>query len=671
MTNVRDEIEQLRSDLEKHNRLYYVDAAPVISDLEYDRMMQRLSELEAAHPEFDSPDSPSRKVGGAPIDGFNTVEHRVPMLSIENCYDLDAVREFDERLRRLLEVDAIDYTVEYKIDGVALALIYENGRLSRAVTRGDGTRGDDVTHNARTIGGVPLRLETKTPPAVLEIRGEALIANSDFAVLRARQEASGGVVFANPRNTSAGALKLLDPAACAARKLRFLAHGSGYAEGVEFADYVHYLDEIRRMGVPTTPGVQQARGIEQLTDRLNELAENIHELDVEVDGLVVKINNFAQRDQLGSTSKSPRWLIAYKWERYEAVTQVREVTIQVGKTGVLTPAVNLEPVEIAGTTVSRSSLHNRNEMERLGVMIGDYVVVEKAGKIIPHVLRVELDKRDGTQVPFEFPTACPVCGTDVVQDEGGVYIRCPNSDCPAQLREVLIYFASRGAMDIDGLGEKLVDQLLDAGLVRSLADLYRLKDARNDLLALERMGEKSVDRLLGGIEQTKSRPLWRLLTGLNIRHVGTSNARVLENEFGTLDMILQQSAEALAEVDEIGPIIAQSVADYFAAPANRELIEELRSLGLNFGSPVTKTRDAADGPLDGLTVVVTGTLPTLSRDEAQDRIRAAGGKPGSSVSKKTSFLVAGEKAGSKLAKAQELGIPVLDEAEFLRRLGED
>lgn len=669
MSAVKKEIEQLRQELEKHNRLYYVEAKPVISDLEYDKLMDRLNELEQQHPEFDSPDSPTKKVGGEPIEGFDTVEHRMPMLSIDNCYDLDAVSEFDERLRKGLEVEEIDYTIEYKIDGVALALIYEDGRLVRALTRGDGASGDDVTHNARTIGGVPLRLETKKPPAILEIRGEALIANSDFAKLRAAQEEAGEAVYANPRNTSAGALKLLDPAACAARKLRFLAHGNGHIEGIRFPNYMKYLDQIRAMGLPTTPDVRNVKGFKRLSAALQEMAERLHELDFEVDGLVVKTNSFEQRETLGNTSKAPRWLIAYKWERYEAVTTVREITIQVGKTGVLTPAVDLEPVEIAGTTVSRSSLHNRNEMERLGIMIGDHVVVEKAGKIIPHVVRVELEKRDGSETAFEFPTSCPVCKTKVVQDEGGVYIRCPNLDCPAQLREILIYFASRGTMDIEGLGEKLVDQLLEAKLLTSLSDVYRLPDKRDELLELERMGEKSADKLIGGIEASRSQPLWRLLTGLNIRHVGTSNARVLENEFGTLDKIMEQDAESLAAVDEIGPIIAESINEFFARPTSKQLVEELRELGLNLGSPVQKAAKPESGPFVGKTVVVTGTLSTMSRDEAKERIIAAGGKAGSSVSKKTDFLLAGEKAGSKLTKAQNLGVQVLTEDEFLAQLG--
>ena len=420
---VKVEIEKLRHELEKHNRLYYVDAQPEISDLEYDKLFKRLEQLEQEHPKYDSPDSPTHKVGGEPIDGFETVPHRLPMLSIDNVYDEQALFDFDERVRKLLDADVVEYTVEYKIDGVALALIYEEGRLVQALTRGDGRQGDDITHNARTVGGVPLRLEGKSPPALLEVRGEAYIANSDFSRLRAEQEAKGETVFANPRNTTAGALKLLDPKLCAARKVRFLAHGIGAHEGLELNTHIAYLDALRKMGLPTTPAVEARTGIEATLELAHVLMDDLHTLDVEVDGLVVKVNNFHERETLGNTSKSPRWLVAYKWEKYESVTQVEEIGIQVGKTGALTPVAHLVPVEIAGTTVSRASLHNRNELDRLGVMIGDWVVVEKAGKIIPHVVRVEEHRRDGTETEFHFPDRCPECGSEVAQDEGGVYIR--------------------------------------------------------------------------------------------------------------------------------------------------------------------------------------------------------------------------------------------------------
>ncbi len=669
MSDVQREIERLRRDIERHNRLYYVEARPQISDIEYDQLLKRLEELERLHPEFDSPDSPSHKVGGEPIEGFETVTHRLSMLSIDNCYDEAELLEFDTRVRKLLEVEAVEYTVEYKIDGVALQLVYENGRLTQAATRGDGRQGDDITNNARTIRGVPLHLETDDPPAVLEVRGEAYISNSDFAHLRAEQEARGDALFANSRNTTAGALKLLDPKSCAARKVRFFAHGVGYREGGGFTNHVEYMAALKSMGVPVTPGVEARTGIAATLELCHAMMEGLHQLDVEVDGLVVKVNDFAQRETLGNTSKSPRWLIAYKWEKYEATTRVNDITVHVGKTGTVTPVAELQPVEIAGSTVSRASLHNRDELHRLGVMIGDQVVVEKAGKIIPHVVRVEEHLRDGSEVAFVFPERCPECGGEVMQDAGGVYIRCINPGCPAQLREGLRFFASRGAMDIDGMGIKLIAQLIGAGLLTSFADVYRLKDSRDEILALERMGEKSCDNLLAGIEASLDRPLWRLLTAMNIRHVGSTTARVLADMFGTVDEIVAQDADALSEVHEIGEVIAKSIFEFFHSESGQKIVAELREAGLNFGTPIEKAVADGDLKLSGKTLVVTGTLAKFKREEIEELIRQHGGKPASSVSKSTDYLVAGERAGSKLEKAQKLGVPVLTEDEFLALIG--
>lgn len=668
---LREEVEHLRREIERHNRLYYVEARPEISDLEYDRLVKRLEAIEREHPELDDPDSPTHRVSGQPIEGFVTVEHRVPMLSIDNVYDEAEVREFDDRVRRWLKRDAVEYTVEYKIDGVALGLIYEHGRLTQAVTRGDGRRGDDITHNARTIGGVPLRLEGRQPPPLLEIRGEAFITNTDFARLRAEQERRGEEPFANPRNTTAGALKLLDPRLCAARKLRFAAHGLGACEGITFTTHLEFLHALRSYGVPTTPRVEARTGIDPTLELCHQMMENLHELDVEVDGLVIKVNDFSLRERLGQTAKAPRWVIAYKWEKYEAVTQVVDIGISVGKTGTLTPVAHLAPVEIAGTTVSRASLHNREELRRLGVRIGDWVVVEKAGKIIPHVLRVEEHRRTGRERPFRFPHRCPECHGEVLQDEGGVYVRCINPACPARLRESLRFFASRQAMDIEGLGVKLIEQLVDRGLVRSFADLYRLKDRRQELLELERMGEKSVDNLLTAIESSKSQPAWRLLTALNILHVGQTTARLLIRRFGSLDALAQQSEQALAEVEGIGPVIAHSVYGFFHSEVGRRILTELRKCGLNFGTPVPQHEPAAAGPLAGKTVVLTGALSKLTRDEAKELILSHGGKAAGSVSRQTDFVVVGEAPGSKLDKARELGIPVLTEQEFLRMLGKE
>ncbi|MFY9252019.1 MAG: NAD-dependent DNA ligase LigA [Fuerstiella sp.] len=670
MTNaIKQQIENIRKQLETHNTLYYVDASPQISDREYDHLMSELQQLESQHPEYYSPNSPSQKVGGTPIDGFQQFEHRVPMLSIDNAFQEQELVDWDAGLRKTFEVEDLNYSVEYKIDGVAMAVIYENGNLVRGVTRGNGSVGDDITSNARIVGGVPLRLNSETPPPVLEVRGEVVILNEDFSAFQAAQVAAGEEPFKNPRNAAAGALKLLDPKEAYKRSLRFLAHGVGFVEGIAWDNYIEFLSSIRNLGLPVTPNVDQATGFTELMKVVGEMMEGVAELPFEVDGIVIKLNNLSQREALGTTSKSPRWVRAYKWVRYEAETKVAAISIQVGKTGTLTPVAELEPVEIDGTTVSRASLHNRDELERLGVKVGDTVLVEKAGKIIPHVLRVNLAARTGSETEFVFPATCPECQSNVLQDEGGVYVRCPNPSCPAQLRETLIFFASRPAMDIDGLGEKLVEQLLDAKLIDGIPSLYRLHERKDELLKLERQAERSIDRLLSGIEASKQQPLWRLLTGLNIRHVGQSNARVLESAFGTTEEIGKQTAETLGAVDDIGPVIATSVCQFFSSNFGQQVLAELTSLGLNMGKPVEQSAQASeDSPLFGKSVVVTGTLVRMTREEANELIRTHGGKSASSVSRKTNFLVAGDNAGSKLTKAQSLGVAILTEDEFLKLL---
>ncbi|MCL4109618.1 UNVERIFIED_CONTAM: hypothetical protein GTU68_061875 [Idotea baltica] len=572
-------------------------------------------------------------------------------------------------MRDALEVDEVTYTLEFKIDGVALALIYENGQLVQALTRGDGRQGDDVTHNARTIGGVPLKLTGKNIPPAVEVRGEALISNADFAHIRALQEQHGETPFANSRNASAGSLKLRDPKECARRKLRFLGHGLGYHEGFEVTSYNDFLNKVKSFGIPVTPNVQTAKGIDNVLKTIAKMIDEMGALEFEVDGIVVKVDDFAMQQQLGATSKSPRWVIAYKWERYEATTKVNSIWVSVGKTGAMTPIAELEPVEIAGTTVSRASLHNRDQLELLGVQIGDQIIVEKAGKIIPHVVRVEEHLRDGTEVEFPFPKNCPECKTPAIQDEGGVYVRCPNPTCPAQIRGTLRHFASRGSMDIEGLGEKLVEQLYESNHVAGISDLYVLHNKQSELLKLDRMGDAKLNKLLSGIEASRQQPLWRLLTGMNIRHVGSTVSRILAEKFGEMDGIIAQTEESLAEVDEIGPIIAASVFAFFKSDAGLKLVEELRSHQLNFGSPIDEsTKPQGGGPLDGKTVVVTGSIEGYSRDQLKELVRSHGGKPGSSVSKKTHLVVAGEKAGSKLTKANELGIEVLSAAEFFNLL---
>ncbi len=665
--SARDEVERLRFEIRRHDVLYYRDATPEITDLEYDRLMRRLKELEQSHPDLQSPESPTQKVGGEPIAGFVNVEHRVPMLSIDNAFTESELADFGNRVVKLVGAEPIEWVVEYKVDGVALALIYEKGRLVRALTRGDGRRGDDVTHNARTMRGVPLQLMGDFPD-VLEVRGEAFIGNRDFAQLQAKMVADGEEPLKNSRNATSGAIKLLDPKLCAQRKLRFFAHSVGSLEGATYSTHWEFLQAISSMGIPAVAKTSVQASFEAAIAHTQQLMDDLHTLDFEVDGIVMKVNKLSVREQLGMTSKSPRWVIAYKWEKYEAETRVDEILISVGKTGTLTPVASLRPVEIAGTTVSRASLHNRDEIDRLGVQIGDWVIVEKAGKIIPHVVRVEQHKRDGSQIPFDFPTACPECHTTVVKDEDGVYIRCPNPACPAQLREGLRYFASRAAMDIEGLGIKLIEQLTDAKLLNGFADVYRLKDRREAMLTLERLGEKSIDNLLAGIEASKKQPLWRLLTALNLRHVGTRTAQQLAERFGTMEILAAQTEEQLSQVDEVGPVIAKSVAAFFASDFGKQIIAELTQLGLNMGDAAAAAAVAAEraaGRLVGKTLVVTGTLTRFKRDEIAELIQKHGGRSSSSVSKKTDYVVAGTDAGSKLTKAQDLGVPVISEDQFL------
>jgi DNA ligase (NAD+) len=666
----QDRVLLLRRELERHNQLYYVEARPQISDREYDQLMHELIDLEQRFPDLRTADSVSLKVGGEPIRGFVQVSHQIPMLSIDNIFQEQELDDWDQGLRKSLDRDSLEYSLEYKIDGVALALIYERGVLVRAATRGNGMVGDDVTANARVLEGVPLRLLSETPPAVLEVRGEVLILNEEFAKFQAAQVLAGEEPFRNPRNAAAGALKLLDPRLARQRKLRFLAHGVGAVEGVQWSTWREFLQQIREYGLPTTPNVRFATGIEQLKRECAELIAEVPRLPFEVDGLVIKLNSLPLRNMLGATSKSPRWVRAYKWERYEAETRVLKIVVQVGRTGTLTPVAELEPVEIAGTTVSRASLHNRDELQRLGVRIGDLVVVEKAGKIIPHVLRVNESGRTGDEIPYDFPAVCPACGTDVVKDENGVYIRCPNPACSAQLKETLIWFASRPSMNIDGLGEKLVEQLLEARLVDGIPSLYRLAGRREDLIGLERKGDKSVDKLLAGIEESRRQPLWRLLAGLNIRHVGQTVARTLEQAFGTLQSIAEQSEEALAAVHEIGPVIARSVHQFFQSEYGCRLVAELTELGLNTGQPIVARQDPGERVFDGQTIVVTGTMVRFTREQMEQLIRDLGGKAASSVSKKTSLVVAGEAAGSKRAKAEELGVRIVTEDEFLQLAGQ-
>jgi DNA ligase (NAD+) len=657
-------IEALRKTIAHHNYRYYVEDNPDISDLEFDQLMQELMDLERQHPELVTPDSPTQRVGGQPIEGFRQVAHAIPMLSIDNTYNEEEVREFDARIHRLLGNERAHYVVEHKIDGVSASLLFEKGTFTLGLTRGDGNHGDDITHNLRTVRDIPLRLLSRGGriPELLEVRGEVYMTNSELSRLNKLQSERGERAFANCRNAAAGSLKLLDPRQCAQRLLRFFAHSEGRVSGRNFKTHIDFLDLIRGFGIPVVPHSRQLGSIDEVLDYCAETLEGRGFLDYETDGIAIKVNSLAQRDRLGSTSKSPRWVIAYKVELWQASTQVKDIQVHVGKSGTLTPVAELQTTEIAGTKVSRVSLHNADEIARKDIRIGDTVVVEKAGKIIPHVVRVELEKRTGHEKTFRFPSKCPVCHGCVARDEGGVYIRCLNPLCPAQLKERLRFYAARHAMDIEGLGPALIDQLVDQGIMKSLTDLYTLTVEK--VAGLERMGEKSAKNLIEGIEASKDRGLTRILTALGIRHVGEHNARLIAEKFADIHDLMAASEEHLAQIPGIGPIVAKSVYGYFHSEAGRKTIAELERNGVNMTqqSPVRSNGRRSD--FEGKIFVVTGTMARFSRSEMQERIRKLGGKTASSVSRKTDFVVVGENPGSKLEKARELGITVLSEEQF-------
>jgi DNA ligase (NAD+) len=843
------EIAKLREEIRHYDSKYYVEAAPEISDLEYDRLMERLKKLEAAYPELVTPDSPTQRVGGEPNKGRPEVYHRVPMLSIENTYSLDELKAYGARVAKLLPGEPVEWVVELKVDGVAVSLIYEDGLLTRGITRGNGVKGNDITHNVRTIKSIPLRLAGKDVPPLLEVRGEVYMTNSDLVALNQTRQRDGKETFANTRNLAAGTLGGDKPWECAERRLRFFCHSVGAVEGLAAKTHMEFLDEMRGHGLPPTPHVECFASFAAAVEHCEELIERLHELDFEIDGLVLKVNRFDQRERLGSTSKSPRWVIAYKFEKYEATTRLAAIRVQIGKTGAITPVADLEPVELAGTTVSRASLHNADEIERKDVRPGDVVVVEKAGKIIPHIVRVEKHLREGTPRKFVFPTECPECGKKLVKDEGGVYIRCPNQQCPAQLKQRIQYYASRNAMDIEGLGDKLVEQLVSEGLVTGYGDLYRLtveqltgletiaewgpglaekvvkgieetkgygpawllralsggqikeraaealmnrfssldaimKATREELAKVpeigvilagsifdqlhEEIGEEVVVDLaelgvktqsesrvveesnvlgrrrgqtksgaerfglsefknrmcyfVGGVKESKKkrgvdglgderveqlvdeglltdfgdlyrltasslaplkrtirtsrewaekqvnliaaskdRGLARLLNALSIRHVGQRVASVLAERFGSMDALMAAAIDELSDTNDIGSIIAQSLHGFLHSDFGFEQIAGLKSVGVKMASEV---RAAGTRKLDGKTLVVTGSLEKYGRDEIEELIGRHGGRAASSVSKNTDYLVVGENPGSKLRKAQELGVKILTEAEL-------
>ncbi|MEN8254650.1 MAG: NAD-dependent DNA ligase LigA, partial [Verrucomicrobiota bacterium] len=580
-------------------------------------------------------------------------------------YSKEELVEFDRRIRKLIPEEAFDYILEPKIDGVAISLRYENGELVRAVTRGDGTTGDDTTANIRTIKSIPLRLSDMMPPAVLEVRGEIYMDTAGFAKLNEKRQEAGQEPFANPRNACAGSLKLLDPREVAKRPLDAIFYATGELEGIAFETHEQMLQTLKNYGLRITPNYWLNQTIEEVLDQLDILENMRHEFPFEMDGGVIKVNERQLYEPLGSTAKSPRWAVAYKYEPEQAETTLHSISIQVGRTGVLTPVAELEPVQLAGTTVKRATLHNEDEIRRKNIKIGDRVIIEKAGEIIPAVVKVLSEKRTGVETEFAMPSVCPVCGGEVEKREGEVALRCTNLQCPAQVKNWIAHYASRGAMDINGLGESLVEQLVDGGLVKNPAELYALKKV--EVLGLERMGEKSADNLIKGIGESKARPFEKVLFGLGIRHVGKGAATILANEFKNIDALMAADAEKLETLRDIGPIVGKSVVEYFQNPGTRTVIDQLRSAGVNFEQAET----GGSNELAGLTFVLTGSLETMSREEGGDKIRARGGKVSSSVSKKTSYLVAGASAGSKLAKAEELGVTILNEEQFIALLGSD
>jgi len=658
---IRQKIERLRQEIRRHEYLYYVLDQPEITDAEFDELMNRLKQLEAEHPELITPDSPTQRVGGKPREGFVKVRHSSPMLSLDNALSEAEFRDFDRRVRQLLGGAPYAYVAELKLDGLSMAAYYRDGLFAQAVTRGDGIEGEDVTENARTIRSLPLRVRSEL--AAFEVRGEVVMNRRAFEQLNAERERQGLSRFANPRNAAAGSIRVLEPWITAARRLDYWAYFLLVDGNPHHDSHWESLEALAQMGFKVNPNRRRCRDAEEVIEFWRQWAEERERLPYEIDGVVVKVDSVAQQRLLGWTAKAPRWAIALKYAARQAETVVEDISVQVGRTGTLTPVAHLRPVEVGGVTVSRATLHNEDEIERLGVQIGDTVVIERSGDVIPKVVRVA--SYGSPRRAFRMPSSCPVCGGRVVREEGEVASRCINTNCPARLKESILHFASRGVMDIDGLGEALVDQLVDRGLVSSVADLYELK--LDDLLPLERMGRKSAEKLLKNIEQSKQQPLPRVLTALGIRFVGERTAQFLAEAFGSLDAIAQADVETLQQAEEVGPRVAQSISDFFREPRNQELVERLRQAGLRFHHRVERRRG---GPLEGLTFVLTGTLPGLSRDQARQMIEAAGGKVAGSVSKKTDYVVAGEEAGSKLAKAHELGIKVIDEAALRRMLGE-
>ncbi len=665
--NLEKEAEKLREEIRYHEHRYYVLNDPEISDYEFDQLMRRLQNLEREHPELVTPDSPTQRVGGQPAAEFPKVRHSVQMLSLDNTYSVEELKDFDRRVRDLSGRMKVEYVGELKLDGLSMALTYEDGSLTRGVTRGDGMEGEEVTGNVKTIRSVPLRLNPKKlegigRPRRFEVRGEVIMTRRAFEQVNAQREAAGEPKFANPRNAAAGSMRQLDPRIVAERKLDMYLYQLLVDGGVALPEQWKALDALVKMGFKVNPHRRLCRSFRELLEYVQEWETKRDSLEYEIDGIVVKVNDARLWAELGTTAKSPRWAVAYKYPARQATTQVVNVRAQVGRTGTLTPVADLEPVDVGGVTVSHATLHNMDEIERLGVKIGDTVLIQRAGEVIPQVVKVVKQAPDGRE--FRMPKRCPVCGGDVYRSEGEVAYRCVNTACAAKLKETLLYFAGRRAMNIDGLGDKLVDQLVDKDLVRDVADLYSL--THEQLANLERMADKSASNLLEEIENSKQVELARVIFAIGIRFVGERTGQFLADHFGSLDKLAQAAAEKLYEVEEVGPRVAESILHFFREPQNLKVLEKLRQAGLQFEQK--KARKAA-GKLAGKQFVLTGTLPTYSREEATRLIEEAGGRVIGSVSKKTDYVVAGADPGSKLDKAKSLGVKTIDEVELLKLLG--
>jgi len=656
----KEKIKALQEELRQHNYNYYNLAKPRISDKAFDELLNELAALEEKYPEYKTPDSPTQRVGGEPVDGFETQHHASPMLSLSNTYNKEELLEYGVRTQKLAPNDKLQFTVEPKIDGVAISLTYEDGLLVRALTRGDGRKGDDITTNIKTIRSIPLKLHGEKFPSTMEVRGEVYMTRKGFAELNRERNEAGLDEFANPRNAAAGSLKLLDSRIVATRPLNAVFYSVAELEKNEIQSHQLLMDSLKTWGFKSQDCFWVEDSIEHLLKRLDEIQAVAHDFEYEIDGAVIKVNDRSLYEKLGNTAKSPRWAVAYKYAPEQAETRLKEITIQVGRTGVLTPVAELEPVHLSGTTVSRATLHNEEEIERKDIRVDDRVIVEKAGEIIPAVVEVNLQARTGDEIPFRMPSQCPECKTDVIRLEGEVAVRCPNIHCPAQIKNWIKHFASRKAMDVDGLGDVLVEQLVDEGLIHSPADLYNLEIIK--VLGLERMGQKSAENLIKGIAETKDRDLWRLIHALGIRHVGERSAQILADKFNSINSLAEAGLEQLETLNDVGPIVAKSIVEYFGKDSSKKLIQSFKDAGLKLEE--TQSSPASPQVLEGKTFVITGTLEEWKRDEVAEIIRSMGGKTSSSVSAKTNVLIAGEKAGSKLKKAESLDVEIWSEADF-------